>query len=111
MLTKADLADTPGDYARAAAKLLPGLLVEVLDARDPEGVANVLPWCGRGRAVALVGSWGVGESTLVNTLIGDDEITTQGIREDDDRGRHTTTGQGTASPAGRRLAHRHARHA
>ena len=93
VLTKADLADAAGDYARAAAKLLPGLLVEVLDARDPESVANVLPWCGRGRTVALVGSSGVGKSTLVNTLIGDDRITTQGIREDDGRGRHTTTGR------------------
>ncbi len=93
VLTKADLTETSGDYARAAAKLLPGLLVEVLDARDPQGVANLLPWCGRGRTVALVGSSGVGKSTLINTLVGDDSAVTQGIREDDDKGRHTTTGR------------------
>jgi ribosome biogenesis GTPase len=43
--------------------------------------------------VALVGSSGVGKSTLINTLTGLDGIATQGIREDDDKGRHTTTGR------------------
>lgn len=93
VLTKADLTDAPGDYAGAAAKLLPGLLVEVLDARDPAEVGNLLAWCGRGQTVALVGSSGVGKSTLVNSLTGEFSIVTQGIREDDDKGRHTTTGR------------------
>lgn len=43
--------------------------------------------------VALVGSSGVGKSTLINTLTGDAQITTQGVREDDDKGRHTTSGR------------------
>ena len=93
VLTKADLADSPGDFARAAARLLPGLLVEVLDARDPDSAACLMPWCALGQTVALVGSSGVGKSTLVNTLTGDNRISTQGIREDDAKGRHTTTGR------------------
>jgi ribosome biogenesis GTPase / thiamine phosphate phosphatase len=93
VLTKADLADNPGDFGREAAKLLPGLLVEVLDAREPDNAACLLPWCGRGQTVALLGSSGVGKSTLVNTLIGADQAATQGIRADDDKGRHTTTGR------------------
>lgn len=92
ILTKADLTERPEDFAAPARKLLPGLLVEVVDARDPQGVAALAPWCGRGQTVALVGSSGVGKSTLVNTLTGE-TIATQGIREDDDRGRHTTTGR------------------
>jgi ribosome biogenesis GTPase len=91
VLTKADLTDAPEHYARAAAKLLPGLLVEAVDARVPERVAELAAWCGRGQTVAVVGSSGVGKSTLINTLTGNDRIATQAIRADDDKGRHTTT--------------------
>lgn len=91
VLTKADLTDTPHDFVRAAAKLLPNLFVEVLDARNPGSVACLVPWCARRQTVALVGSSGVGKSTLINTLIGTDRIATQSIREDGGKGRHTTS--------------------
>lgn len=91
VLTKADLTDTPHDFVRAAAKLLPNLFVEVLDARNPRSVACLVPWCAHRQTVALVGSSGVGKSTLINTLTGTHRIATQGIREDDDKGRHTTS--------------------
>lgn len=93
VLTKSDLVDNPEDYARDAARLLPGLVTEFLDARSPRSAATLAGWCGRGQTVALVGSSGVGKSTLVNTLTGTDDIETQGIREDDAKGRHTTTGR------------------
>lgn len=93
VLTKADLTDAPEDFVRAAARLLPGLLVEILDARDPDAVAGLTPWCALGQTVALVGSSGVGKSTLINTLIGTPRIATRGIRDDDAKGRHTTTGR------------------
>lgn len=91
ILTKADLTHVPEDFVRAAAKLLPGLLVEVLDARNSDSVACLAPWCARGQTVALLGSSGVGKSTLINTLTGISRITTQSIREDGDKGRHTTS--------------------
>ena len=72
---------------------MPGLLVETVDARDPDSVACLAIWCARGQTVALVGSSGVGKSTLINTLTGVDRIATQGVREDDDKGRHTTSGR------------------
>lgn len=90
IITKADLADDVGDFTRAAAQLSPGLLVETLDAREPDQVAVLRPWCEPGQTVALLGSSGVGKSTLVNTLTGAGQETS-GVREDDQRGRHTTT--------------------
>lgn len=93
VLTKADLTDQPEDFVRQAAKLLPGLLVEAVNALDPESTACLIPWCKRGQTVAFLGSSGVGKSTLVNTLTGAVDIETQAIRADDDKGRHTTTGR------------------
>ena len=93
VLTKADLAEETGDYVEAASRLMPGLFVETLDARDPVAASRLAPWCGAGQTVALVGSSGVGKSTLVNTLAGDAGLAVGGIREDDARGRHTTSGR------------------
>ncbi len=100
VLTKADLTDDPSRYVAAAQKLMPGLLVECLDGRDPGAAAVLAPWCGPGQTVALVGSSGVGKSTLVNTLTGAEALATAAIREDDARGRHTTTGRSMHRLAG-----------
>ena len=93
VLTKADLAANPEEFASAASKLLTGLVVETLDARDPDMTARLMSWCARGDTVALVGSSGVGKSTLINTLTSTQVAATQGIREPDAKGRHTTTGR------------------
>lgn len=93
VLTKADLADDPGVYMQQALRLKPGLVVEMLDARSAEGSARLAAWCGPGQTVALVGSSGVGKSTLVNTLSGTSLAATRAVREDDAKGRHTTTGR------------------
>lgn len=90
VLTKADLAAAPLEFARACARLLPGLAVEALDARDRDGARVLAPWCAAGRTVALVGSSGVGKTTLVNTLTGG-AAATQAVRAGDDKGLHTTT--------------------
>ncbi len=93
VLTKADLADDPGSYVTKVVKLLPGLLVECLEARSGADVAKLEPWCGQGQTVALLGSSGVGKSTLINALAGEDVQAISGIREGDAKGHHTTTGR------------------
>ena len=70
-----------------------GLHVEALDARGDDASRVLAPWIGRGQTVALLGSSGVGKSTLVNSLSGHAVQATLGIREDDAKGRHTTTGR------------------
>ncbi|MEO5865794.1 MAG: ribosome small subunit-dependent GTPase A [Sphingomonas sp.] len=91
VLTKTDLTETPEDYAAAARAIEPGLRVETVNGRDPADAARLAAYCGIGQTVALLGSSGVGKSTLVNTLRGSDSIATQAIRAGDDTGRHTTT--------------------
>ena len=91
VLTKADTCDTPGDYAALAGRLAPGLLVETVNALDRSSLAGLDAWLGAGQTVALLGSSGVGKSTLTNTLSGATELATKTVRDDDDKGRHTTT--------------------
>ncbi|CAN5613192.1 ribosome small subunit-dependent GTPase A [soil metagenome] len=91
ILTKTDLTDTAESFAAAVRAIEPGLRVETVNGRDPASVARLAAWCGAGKTVALVGSSGVGKSTLVNTLRGSNSIATQAIRAGDDTGRHTTT--------------------
>ena len=90
VLTKADLHDDPAALRQQASRLKSDLIVETVDARDPAQVECLSHWCRVGKTVALVGSSGVGKSTLAMTL-GAGDLATQSIREDDAKGRHTTT--------------------
>ncbi|CAN5347744.1 ribosome small subunit-dependent GTPase A [soil metagenome] len=91
VLTKADITDAPEAFEASARSLQPDLLVRTVNGRDPDDVACLAAWCGMGQTVALLGSSGVGKSTLVNTLRGSNSIATQDIRKADGTGRHTTT--------------------
>jgi len=90
VLTKADLCDDPTALRQQAEKLHDGLVVETLDARQISQADVLNAWCGPGQTVALLGSSGVGKSTLANAL-GAGDLATGEIREDDAKGRHTTT--------------------
>ena len=81
---------TPPPSRRRGRDLARGLLVLACDARSPAVGDYLAPWLKRGQTLALVGSSGVGKSTLVNTLAGT-SLATNAIREDDAKGRHTTT--------------------
>lgn len=94
VLTKADQTDDVTPFVDAASALQRDLAVVTLNAKEQSAAETLAPWCGVGQTVALVGSSGVGKSTLLNTLAdkqGDEAQLTGGIREDDAKGRHTTT--------------------
>ncbi|KEJ89604.1 ribosome small subunit-dependent GTPase A [Sulfitobacter donghicola] len=94
VLTKADKVAETSSYVETASALQRGLKVVTLNAKIADAADTLAPWCGAGQTVALVGSSGVGKSTLLNTLAaktGDEAQLTGGIREDDAKGRHTTT--------------------
>ena len=90
ILTKADQTDDPDNYVREAERLSPLVTAIAIDATDPLEVARLEAWCRSGETLALLGSSGVGKTTLRNALTGE-SAATQGIREDDAKGRHTTT--------------------
>ena len=92
LLTKADTAEDVGDYVTQAQSLGADLPVVALNAKGDDVAERLGAWCAPGRTVALVGSSGVGKTTISNALTGNADAT-QGIREDDARGRHTTTGR------------------
>jgi len=99
VLTKVDLCDDIGGYMATAEGLAIGVPVVALNAMDAHSVSQLEPWLGPGRTVALVGSSGVGKSTITNGLLGENTQHTAGIREDDARGRHTTTAREMFSTA------------
>lgn len=91
VLTKADLADQPGGRAAEVAALAAGCPVVIVSARDGQGLDDLRAHIAPGETCVLIGSSGVGKSTLVNTLLGEARMATQDIREDDAKGRHTTS--------------------
>ncbi|MBB6671027.1 ribosome small subunit-dependent GTPase A [Cohnella nanjingensis] len=91
LLTKADLCADPEAYVAEAEQAAPGVPVIAVSAVTDQGKDALAPYLQTGMTVAATGSSGVGKSTLLNWLAGDDLQEVQGIREDDARGRHTTT--------------------
>lgn len=90
LLTKADKTEEAESFLSRAKEALPDVPVLTINAKSPDTVTQLAPWCGTGKTVALAGSSGVGKSTLTNLLTNREEETAE-IREDDSRGRHTTT--------------------
>ncbi len=90
LLTKADTCPDPSAFLSRMAAIAPNTTALALNAKDPATAQRLAEWCGPGQTVCFLGSSGVGKSTLANTLTGL-KLDTGGIREDDAKGRHTTT--------------------
>ena len=91
LLSKSDQSETPQNFVEQIQALDPFLMVEAINCLDAESVSKLSPWIKEGTTIAVLGSSGVGKSTLINTLLGEERQSTRSIREDDDKGRHTTT--------------------
>lgn len=91
VLTRADEVASTDPYVDTLREIAPGVAICALNATSAPSVSALAPWLGAGQVVAFVGSSGVGKSTLVNTLTASARQATGGIREDDSKGRHTTT--------------------
>lgn len=91
VLNKADLCPDVADCLRKVEAIALGVPIIILSALQSEGLSELLAYLQSGQTVALLGSSGVGKSTLTNQLLGAPIQATQSVRAGDDRGRHTTT--------------------
>jgi len=91
VLNKADLAADLPAMVRQVEAVASGAPIHVMSSKRGEGVDALLAYLAFGQTVAFLGSSGVGKSTLVNALLGEQRQTTAAVRADDSRGRHTTT--------------------
>ncbi|HAK51666.1 MAG TPA: ribosome small subunit-dependent GTPase A [Gammaproteobacteria bacterium] len=90
VVTKCDLTHKADDF-RNRTLALTDVPVTLVNALDESTVHDLYPWLASGNTVAMMGSSGVGKSTLLNTLAGVDIQDTGDVRDNDKRGRHTTT--------------------
>ncbi|MCR6545701.1 ribosome small subunit-dependent GTPase A [Dehalobacterium formicoaceticum] len=91
VLTKSDLCADVSLKLDEVRSVAMGVDVVVCSAENPGGMDLIQTYIQPGKTIAFIGSSGVGKSTLINRLIGQDILATKQIRGDDDKGRHTTT--------------------
>ena len=91
LLNKADLVEDYWEYLTQVERVAPGVNVHVVSAKTGQGLAHLNRYLLPGKTLVFLGSSGVGKSSLVNALAGREIMTVGGIREEDSRGRHTTT--------------------
>ena len=91
LLTKADLVEDYWDYLTQVERVALGVNTHVVSAHTGFGLNRLNAYLQPGKTVVFLGSSGVGKSSLVNALAGEDIMAVSAIREDDSKGRHTTT--------------------
>ena len=91
LLTKADLVEDYWDYLTQVERVAVGVNTHVVSAHTGQGLNRLNAYLQPGKTVVFLGSSGVGKSSLVNALAGQEIMAVSAIREDDSKGRHTTT--------------------
>ena len=90
VLTKADLCSNLEHKLFEVSSVAEGVDVLVTNTINQDGYEEIYPYLTEGKTIAFIGSSGVGKSTLINCLLGEKHLDTNGLRNDD-KGRHTTT--------------------
>ena len=91
ILTKSDLVENKQEYIDEVQAIAFGVDVYAISSVNQDGIEDIKKYFAKGNTIVFLGSSGVGKSTLVNTLCGEEVMKTSEVREDDSRGRHTTT--------------------
>ena len=91
VLSKADLCEDIEEKLLQVENMACGVPIHIISSIKREGLQTLAQYLGQGKTIALLGSSGVGKSTLANSLMGTAAVKTQAVRETDDRGKHTTT--------------------
>ncbi len=91
VLNKTDLAVDVGAVVARSESVSPGIPVYAVSAGEDEGIDQLQRHLGHGKTVAFLGSSGVGKSTIINRLLGEERMAVGEVRETDGKGRHTTT--------------------
>lgn len=91
VLTKSDLVSNVQEYINQVQNVAFGVDIYSVSCLTKEGIDDIKKYFSKGNTIVFLGSSGVGKSTLVNTLYGEEVMKTSDIRENDSRGRHTTT--------------------
>lgn len=91
ILTKSDLCDDPSSYVSEIRELSDSIDVHVVSSLNGTGIEELKKYFGHGNTIALMGSSGVGKSTLLNAIAGKELMKTGAVRMRDSKGRHTTT--------------------
>lgn len=91
LLTKSDLVDNVNEYIDQVQNIAIGVDIYAISCMNQSGLDEIKKYFNKGNTIVFLGSSGVGKSTLVNTLYGEEVMKTSEIREEDSRGRHTTT--------------------
>jgi ribosome biogenesis GTPase len=91
VLNKADLVENVDPFVREVERVGQGVPAEIVSARRPDSMDRLRAHLGRGRTAALLGSSGVGKSSIANALAGEELLRTRDVRPSDSRGRHTSS--------------------